>query len=522
MINIKIIDLFCGAGGLTSGASKVDNVQVIACVNHDAKAIESHKANHPEVVHFTEDVRNPEMIHALAKMVQHERELDPDCIILVWASLECTNFSKAKGGLPRDADSRTLAECLYTYIDELNPDGLWIENVEEFMAWGPLDDNGKPLSRNKGEDYINWRDTIIDMGFAYEYGIFNAADYGAFTSRKRFFAQFMREGLPIIWPQPTHSKTNGTLPKWKAVKSVLDFTDKGQSIFTRKKPLVENTLKRIYAGLVKYVAGGDESFLAQYNGGGHDQRVYGEDRPLTSISTNNRHALVQPDFLIDYQYNSSARTLENPAPTILTKDHHALVQPEFLYRYHGNGPNLLSPDAPCTTVTTKDRVAAVWVDKQYSGELNHQSVQSPAGTLTTNPKLNIAQAEFLVNPQYNNKGSDVDKPCFTLIARMDKMPPYLVQVEDTMQVAILIYPEDSETLKKIKLFMAAYGISDIYMRMLRVDELLAIQGFPKGYILNGTQADQKKFIGNAVEVNMGFALIAAQATGLQNLKEAVA
>ena len=147
MENIKLlyIDLFCGAGGTSTGVEKATLfgnkcAKVIACVNHDANAIASHAANHPDAVHYTEDIRTLE----LSPMVQHLEKMKlkyPDAYVVLWASLECTNFSKAKGGMPRDADSRTLAEHLFRYIEAIEPDYIQIENVEEFMCWGDMDEN---------------------------------------------------------------------------------------------------------------------------------------------------------------------------------------------------------------------------------------------------------------------------------------------------------------------------------------------------------------------------------------------
>ena len=154
-INLLYIDLFCGAGGTSTGveSARIDGEQcakVIACVNHDTNAIASHAANHPEALHFTEDIRTLE----LSPLVEHLKKSKvqyPSASVVLWASLECTNFSKAKGGQPRDADSRTLAEHLFRYIEAIDPDYIQIENVEEFMSWGPMDENGKPLSMQKGK-----------------------------------------------------------------------------------------------------------------------------------------------------------------------------------------------------------------------------------------------------------------------------------------------------------------------------------------------------------------------------------
>ncbi|HRG77840.1 MAG TPA: DNA cytosine methyltransferase, partial [Leptospiraceae bacterium] len=151
---MKFVDLFCGAGGVTSGIENAMHsgkkiAEVIACVNHDPLAIESHYSNHPNAVHYTEDIRTLN-IEPLIELV-NEHRYDYICL---WASLECTNFSKAKGGLPRDADSRTLANDLLRYIDGIDPDYIFIENVEEFMSWGPLNEHGKPISKLEGQDYI--------------------------------------------------------------------------------------------------------------------------------------------------------------------------------------------------------------------------------------------------------------------------------------------------------------------------------------------------------------------------------
>ena len=163
-IRLLYIDLFCGAGGSSTRVhlarhAGVACAKVIACVNHDANAIASHAANHPDALHYTEDIRTLEL-GPLAAHVARLRRLYSDAFVVLWASLECTNFSRAKGGLPRDADSRTLAEHLFRYIEALNPDYIQIENVEEFMSWDDLDERGKPVSRDAGRLYRKWIDNV--------------------------------------------------------------------------------------------------------------------------------------------------------------------------------------------------------------------------------------------------------------------------------------------------------------------------------------------------------------------------
>jgi len=180
MIKLLYIDLFCGAGGTSTGVEKASHnshkcAKVIACVNHDKNAIASHAANHPDSLHFTEDIRTLELT-ALIAHLKECRVAYPKAKIVLWASLECTNFSKAKGGQPRDADSRTLAEHLYRYIEAINPDYMQIENVEEFMSWGDLDEHGKPISRYAGRLYHKWINTITAYGYEFDCRILNAAD----------------------------------------------------------------------------------------------------------------------------------------------------------------------------------------------------------------------------------------------------------------------------------------------------------------------------------------------------------
>jgi DNA (cytosine-5)-methyltransferase 1 len=511
-----VIDLFCGAGGTSEGIKHANkNVTVIACVNHDAKAIASHKLNHPNATHYVEDIRNPEVVFFLSLKVKALRKLYPNCIISIWASLECTNFSNAKGGLPRDADSRTLAEHLFMYLDDIDPDYLMIENVQEFMSWGPLDDKGKPVSRKRGVDYIKWVNNIQNYGYDFDYRILNAADYGGYTIRKRYFAQFAKVGLPISWPVATHSKNPDTsnslfapLKKWKAVKEVLDFSEEGKSIFNRKKPLVENTLKRIYAGLVKFVANGDDSFIQKYY----------SDKPAGSVTTSGNQSLIETDFILKYNSVSSngkhvPPSIEDPAPTVAAQSRLGKV---FLQSYYGNG-QVHSIEDPSGTIGTKDTFSKVkYIMLNYSNGSNVRSIETPAGTIVNNDKHNIVNA-FLYNPQFSNKGNAINIPCPVIIARQDKKPLSIVVCDhEVASFAIPIYEDDNPTMVLIKKFMAYYGITDIKMRMLLVKELLQIQGFPADYKLVGTQTDQKKFIGNSVERLTATALFNSHYVALKN------
>lgn len=616
-MQLLYIDLFCGAGGTSTGIEKArikdeQCAKVIACVNHDANAIASHAANHPDALHFIEDIRTLKL-GPLIKHIQKCREEYPETLIVLWASLECTNFSKAKGGQPRDADSRTLAEHLFRYIEAINPDYVQIENVEEFMSWGPMDENGRPISMQKGEDYTRWVRSVKSYGYNFDHRVLNAADFGAFTSRKRFFGIFAKCGLPIVFPEPTHyKKPIGAQKSWKAVREVLDFEDEGKSIFGRKTPLVDPSLLRIHAGLVKFVAGGKEAFMIKYNSMSQSGKYIAPDidNPCPVVSTQNRLGIAQVNFLSKYfsgHPDSKNSSIEEPAGAITCKDHHSFITAyyggsdhnysvgspsptlttkdrlAFVSTYYGNGGNH-SIDSPAPTVTTKDRFSLVesrfmcsynfkdnakdinkpcptiltkdrlslissqFIDQQY-GNSKPASADQPLGCVTANPKYNLLSCRpwimdtnfknvganvnnpspvitanrkwhYLMNPQFSSAGGSVDKPCFTLIARMDKMPPYLIEASGDGELPSFIkvipggliyeiYDTDTEAMIKIKEFMAMYGILDIKMRMLKIPELKRIMGFPEDYQLIGTKAEQKKFIGNAVEVNMARVLCEA-------------
>lgn len=531
MINLLYIDLFCGAGGTSSGVeyARVDGekcAEVIACVNHDKNAILSHQANHPDTLHFTEDIRTlelgPMMAHLAAKKAEY-----PEAHVVLWASLECTNFSRAKGGQPRDADSRTLAEHLFRYIEALKPDYIQIENVEEFMCWGDLDENGHPISRFEGRSYLRWVKNVCSYGYNYDWRLLNAADFGAYTSRKRFFGQFARKGLPICFPEQTYAKYGDEggmfrqFKRWRPVRDVLDLADEGESIFTKKKPLCEKTLERIYAGLVKFVAGGKEaydSYMIKYNS--MSQRGTYQppsiDEPCPTVATQNRLGVVKVSYLskqFSGEPESKNISVDGPAGAITTIDHHALVSASFLDMQYGNGTPS-SVERPAPTATTNQKYQLVTADHWLMDtSFNNfgSSIEEPSRVITANRKWH-----YLMNPQFASKGGSVDSTCFTLIARMDKMPPYLISTEEG--VGIEVYDSDSLMTVKIKEFMAAYGIYDIKMRMLKISELKRIMGFPENYTLIGTQAEQKKFIGNAVEVNMSRVLCEALSKRLKKEK----
>lgn len=591
------IDLFCGAGGVTLGTDKaqVDGKKVcetIAAVNHNWKAIKSHWENHKQVVHYEEDVRSlSHQLEGLKILLDAYRKLYPNAKVVLWASLPCPHFSKAKGGGRKRSDMRTLGWALCkqynhktrkfyvgdSYIQILNPDFIHIENVEEFATWGPLTKQGKVIKERKGEYFRAWCRYIQRLGYDMDWRKINAADLGGYTKRTRLFGCFAKKGLPIVWPQQTHSK-NGDMytNKWKPVKEVLDFEDEGVSIFPspkgRKKYMSLKTYGRVLPGCIKFVPTDTRrgQFLLKYNStngktGKHIPPSIEEPAPV--ISTQGRIGMVTPvGFTIKYHGNNGegpkTYSLDDPAGALGCKDQigkvHVWVDRQYtsggylnsideplgvipsvpkanlvtaehwLESFYTTDNTQLSVEGPCPPITTKPHealVKACFIDQQYGCSGPH-SVEDPVGALPGNPKNNLVQAEgfivpqhydngpisldepmqtitanrkhhFLVNPQFASKGGSVLEPCFTLIARMDKAPPHLITLE-TGHYAIEVYESDPPIVVKLKEFMAANGIIDIKMRMLRIPELKKIQGFPVEYYLYGSQEDQKLFIGNSV------------------------
>jgi DNA (cytosine-5)-methyltransferase 1 len=515
MPNYYLIDLFCGAGG-TSTAAQQAGFQIIACINHDAKAIQTHQLNHSDCLHYIEDIRTIPL-QPIVELVANIRASDPDAVMVLWASLECTNHSNAKGGLPRDADSRSLAEHLHRYIDELNPDLIGIENVREFMAWGDLTPAGKPVSRDKGRHYLAWVNSIQCKGYNFDSRLLMASDFGAVQNRLRYFAWLAKPQHKINFPQPTHGKPSktdsgmfgGTLQPHRAVRKVLEMDNVGESIFNRKTPYVEKTLERIYYGLVKF--GG--TFLSQRHNTQRQSRVYSVDTPNRTA----QHAFVQ------MRYGGTpvgkVFSVAQPARTVTCRDHQEVVS--LLFTKTG-----YNPDTRCWSIDRPTRTVLIIQHHFTPGSLT--PVSEPTATVTTVNKQ--SKVSFLLNPQFSNTGNGIDIPAPTVIASQAKRPLSLVQATHEAHTAVypaahVFFPIGKanntkrffqhtcgwKMLHRIKSKCNELGITDIRMRMLTVSELLQIQGFDKNYNFcpTATLTDQKKFIGNAVEVTVGKALFKA-------------
>lgn len=315
MRNNLIIDCFAGGGGASEGIKMALGRQVDIAVNHDPDAILMHKTNHPDTLHLTEDIFEVD----LQKYIKGRH------VSLMWASPDCTSHSKAKGGKPRKHGLRILPWAVYKHAETILPDVIIMENVEEIQQWGPLDDAGHPIPERKGEDYQKFITAMKSLGYIFDSRELVAADYGAPTTRKRWYAVFRRDGREIVWPEQTHSKggVNGLKP-WEPIYKYLDLHDFGKSIFGRKKPLAENTMNRIARGLEKFVFRCPEPFVVQVNHSGANFRGQGIHEPVLAITQKHGFGMVTP-YVMKFYKSGTGQALKEPLHTIVTKDRFALI-----------------------------------------------------------------------------------------------------------------------------------------------------------------------------------------------------
>ena len=229
-----IIDNFAGGGGASTGIELATGRSVDVAINHDPDAIAMHKMNHPNTVHYCEDVFD---INPLE--VTKGRP-----VALCWLSPDCKHFSKAKGGKPVDKKIRGLAWIAVRWAAKVKPRMIILENVEEFKSWGPLKDN-RPDKEKKGQTFNIFVKQLQKEGYEVEWRELKACDYGAPTTRKRFFMIARCDGQPIVWPEKTHGARDdaqvivGNLKPYRNASEIIDWSIPGNSIFERKKPLLQ-------------------------------------------------------------------------------------------------------------------------------------------------------------------------------------------------------------------------------------------------------------------------------------------
>jgi DNA (cytosine-5)-methyltransferase 1 len=503
-----VADNFAGGGGASIGLEAAIGRPVDIAINHDPEAIAMHRANHPETKHFLEDIWQVDPREAAAGRP----------VGLAWFSPACTHFSRARGSHnPRSADIRGLAWVIIRWAEAVKPRVIYVENVEEFQTWGPLDDDCHPIKARAGEDFRAWLAKLVDLGYAVEFRSLVAADFGAPTTRKRLFLVARCDVQPIVWPEPTHGE--GRTEPWRAAAEIIDWSLPCPSIFTRKRPLADATMNRIARGIQKYVIGAAQPFVIPVTHQG-DSRVHGIGDPLRTITAAHRGelALVSP-FVVrhgHYSHRTGAgmrdgcgagvfrgQPPETPLATVCaTNDDKHVVVP-FLTRHYGgpNGNHAVGSAAsdPAGTVTARDSngLTAAWLTKFY-GTSTGAPMSSPVPTVTSGGNRgggHIAQVQaFLLKYNRPGGGKQLGLPLDTITTR-DRF------------ALVTIHGEP-------------YQIVDIGMRMLQPSELFGAQGFPGEYDItphhNGkplTKTAQTRLAGNSVCPPVANAVVLANAGG---------
>ena len=500
-----VVDLFAGGGGASHGIRSALGVEPVLAVNHCAAAIEMHAANHPGTIHMQED------LYRVRPFRPGGQEID-----LLHGSPDCTFFSRAKGAKPLNNKRRMLAWVVLEWARDTHPTVITLENVPEFLRWGPLYPanhpiaklRDRPIKEREGETFREFVNGLKLAGYQVEWRVLNACDYGAPTARKRLFIAARRDGKPIVWPEPTHGP--GRAHPYRTAAECIDWSIPMLSIFatpteakawakqhgvgTPRRPLADATLRRIAEGVKRYVLNSKRPFIVQLNHGRDKNRSQSADQPMPTIATGtgaHGFGIVVPT-LIQTGYGEregqAPRVLNIQAPVgtlVAGGGKHALVA-AFLAKHNGSGDTWNAAigqplDTPTHTITATDTKALIVASltKFYGSAKAGASLEAPAPTVTTGGGKgggHIGLVAALMTKFYGTGGQlqAVDTPLHT-IPTVDRFGLVTVDI-------------DGDT----------YAIVDIKMRMLEPRELALMQGFPPDYILTGTRREQVARIGNSV------------------------
>lgn len=550
-----IIDNFAGGGGASTGIELALGRRVDVSINHDPEAVAMHRANHPESRHYCESVWEVD-----PREVTQGRPVG-----LVWLSPDCKHFSKAKGGKPVEKKIRGLAWVALRWAATVKPRVIMLENVEEFVTWGPLvegpDGNMRPCPKHKGREFNAFRNALRRHGYQVEHRELRACDYGAPTIRKRLFLIARRDGQPITWPEPTHGDPKSAAVKakklkpWRTAAECIDWSIPCPSIFERSKPLADATCRRIAKGIMRYVVNAADPFIVKNNFG--DKPFQRAEEPLHTITTQgNRFSVIAP-HVTKFRANSVGSRCDDPLHTITAGGEsvrpagapHAmgvvqatLVQtgygerpPTFrcshcatvfdveptcgctacgseddLILIKGQSPRAPGLDKPLGTVVaggTKHALAAVFMAKHYGGVVGHGLHGEPLHTVTSTDHNSLVTATL---EQAADHRADVRA--------------FLVKYYGTDQDPRLEEPLHTVTTKDryglVTVAGEEYAIADIGLRMLAPKELFRAQGFPAGYIFEHgideqgqrialTKSAQVRMCGNSVCPPLAAALVRA-------------
>ena len=435
-----VADLFCGAGGSSTGAERAITAtgrrMELVAVNHWPVAVETHQLNHPTARHYVQDLERAD-----PEAIVPEGRLD-----LLMASPECTYHSRARGGKPIHDQGRMHPWAVHNWLTRLNVNAVLVENVPEFVDWGPLDGKGRPDKSQKGLHFQAWFLTFHSLGYRAEWRMLNAADHGDATSRVRFFLMARKDGLPIRWPEPSHARGDtGMLPgrlPWRGAREVINWDNLGRSLLEdpkyRKKPLSVKTRQRIARGLQRFggplaplyirlldlptedaetpeqaVApeqadpGNRGGFILNRHGENGSLRVHSVDDPTPTATTRGAGYLVQSEaspFIGANRNNNAPRSIDEPIPSATTNHGGGsfLVEPDLhpfmLGQQSGATPR--STDDPVPTIATEGAISLIRTVREpfllsHQRTIPAKSMNDPVPSMTTKGPGYLVQAAII-------------------------------------------------------------------------------------------------------------------------------
>ena len=450
-----IVDNFAGGGGASTGIEMAIGRSPNVAINHDPEALAMHKANHRWTRHYEQNVWDID-----PRVVVRNRRVG-----LAWFSPDCTHHSKARGGKPirnSGKKSRSLAWVVVKWAIHVKPRVIILENVEEFANWGPVvkkvGSDGAPVLgadglpwyvpcvKRRGSTFRRWVKKLERLGYVVEWKELRACDYGAPTVRKRLFVIARCDGQPIVWPEPTHGKPespdvlSGVRAPWRTAAEIIDWSLPCPSIFMSpedakligvKRPLAENTLNRIAAGLKRYVLNCAKPFIVSCNHGGDWFRGRGIDQPMATVTGSKGDALVNP-FMQAYHGPtvdgsvSRSSEIDEPVRTLDTQNRFGIVAPFLGSPAHskttGRGKNVWSPEEPLpTTTSSNDKcVIAPYAVPRYSEregqEPRAMSIEQPASTIVPTGNGTTIIAPVMTAAQHGGSNRSPALPLQTICA----------------------------------------------------------------------------------------------------------
>ena len=529
MIDGLIIDSFAGGGGASCGIEMALGRSPDIAINHNAEALCMHQANHPTTMHLSKNVWKVDPLEYVGKRK----------VALAWFSPDCKHFSKAKGGKPVARNIRDLAWVVVLWAQRVRPAVIMLENVEEFRTWGPLDENDMPCQIRKGQTFQKWVRELRKLGYVVDWRELRACDYGAPTIRKRLFLIARCDGLPIVWPEPTHG--TGRLP-YRTAAECIDWSIPCPSIFLTKeegraigvnRPLADNTMARVARGVQRYVIDAAEPFIVGCGGRMGQSPERPVSIPMQTITAKADSCLVMP--IMSYgQQGGSNRPADEPFHTITasTKDTNQLVEAVLaphIMTMRNSGKPFNGANEPTHTITAGGahlNLVSAFLAQHNTGVIGRAATEPLSTIMQAGTQQAIVATHMLHMKGSKQSSRSAKDPLAAITAQGThhaEVRAFLMKYYGTDQDPKLREPLHTITTKdRFGLVMVQgepWQIVDIGMRMLTPRELFRAQGFPDSYIINPvwngkplTKTSQVRMCGNSVSPVMARALVQANLT----------